>query len=445
MSDIFSTLKWSGRVILSTDDDFGSLTHTWNHDARGTPLALVQPQTVQDVSDFFRWYSETKPHFPQGLAVAGGRHSLFCMPTDAVVVDLSLINYAHVDPDKKIVRVGGGAKLRHLDTANAVYGLATPAGHNPDTGIGGLTLSGGIGHLSRLFGLTVDNLIEVTMVDCHGSIIVASDETHPDLMFALRGGGGNFGVVVEFVFRAHPIPQTILAGILVHPLPLASRYLSRAREICNSLPNETTAIFCLTPNVLLSILGHFPIGDLTLSDSNRVLAPFRDEFIPIQDGVQEMKYTDLQQIIEKSQTDGHYYERGCIISEMTDEVISILTTAMEKIVGEVIIGLILLGGEGAKISSNSSFAHRNGKYWILILCKYNGTQEEKARIKEWAQNVSTQIDNLSNASGVYAACIGDTPDQLVRVYGDHLPRLIELKKKYDPENVFRHTRNIPIH
>lgn len=435
--------------------------NVWNKSARGFPSAIITPSCTEDISAVLKY--AVLHDVP--LCIAGGRHSQLCMVNDSIVLDMSKFNSITVDPEGKTVEVGSGVKLFQMDEECAKYNLGVVAGHNPDTGVAGLTLGGGLGYLTRKYGLSVDNLLQVEIVLASGEVVNANAQEHPDLFWALRGGGGNFGIVTKFTFRAHSLPPQVLAGAAVYLevpiitgslLPTPRDVFSKAVAYFKSSPEEVDGMVgLLAGGNLLVVFSH--IGEL--ESGHKELEKFNQIGTTPLNTVAPMSYhSGLQTLAlgpnKTEQAPGFYFEKALLLSEVSDEFLD----AVWKWRGiplphpGIKLNLFLqLFGPGAMNrvdKKDTAFYHRDANWWLLIFMEYFPTSATDDSAEIAAKQLASDIhkDLLRFGISSYSAVVSDAPDlvqaKLEHVFGENLPRLMEIKKKYDPTNVFKINRNL---
>ena len=324
----------SGPVVGPDDPDYDDVRRVWNGDIDRRPAVIARCTTPADVAAAVTFGTE------HGLeiAVRGGSHGISgtAVVDDGLMIDLSQLNQVTVDPEAKRARVGGGALLGDLDAATQAHGLAVPAGLISHTGVAGLTLGGGMGWLTRQAGLSIDNLVSAQVVTADGQILRAAEDENADLFWAIRGGGGNFGVVTEFEFRLHEVGPMVQLGLVFWGLDQGRELLRPARDVIETLPRELNIIVAgmnappapfvpeehhLQPGYALVVVG---FG--SAEEHDRVLARLRDALPPMWEFVTPMPYVALQQMLDESNAWGlHYYDKGAYIEDLSDEAIEVIT------------------------------------------------------------------------------------------------------------------------
>jgi hypothetical protein len=362
-----------------------------------------------------------------------------------------------VDPDTNVVEVGAGVKLGQMDAECSKYGIAVPAGTHPDTGIAGLTLSGGFGHLSRQHGLTIDSLLAVDIVLPNGDIVVANNSENSDLLWALKGGGGNFGVVLKFIFQAHPIPPTVLAGSAVYlDLPIISgnilpaplHVLKQAVKYFSTSPKEVSGLFVITGGPFITMFGHSG----NLEEGERELEKFKQiGYTPINNVVPTTYHFGLQQVAvsPNSQQRDYSCEKSVLIGEITEEFLETLWKLRSTPTPHPSVKIVMVlfqvgpGALNAKEKSETAFWNRDVNWWCMIVCSFTptvGVESEKIAQK-LVRDIQQQLVKFAISSYV-AVSDADDQSRLSIIYGDNLVKLQAIKTKYDPENLFHINRNI---
>ena len=435
--------KLAGEVILPRDSAYEEARHVWNAMIDRRPRAIVRCSGIDDVVASVNFARDND----WLVAVRGGGHNAagLAVCDDGLVIDLSKMRSVQVDPDKKTARAQGGATWSDFDAATARHGLATTGGAISTTGIGGLTLGGGIGYLMRRYGLACDNLISVEMVTASGDVIEASAEKNTDLFWGVRGGGGNFGVVTNLEYRLHPV-ETILGGLLLYPIEKARETLAYYRELMATAPDELTVfgLMMTTPDgarVVAFLVGYCG----PLEEGAKVLRPAREFGPPVADQVSPMPYPKLQSILDDGFAAGlQVYWRGNFLAGIPDEAIDELVKQFSQVTSPLsALMLEPMGGAVARVGSDeTAFNHRDAAYNLAIIARWEDANEPDAHIA-WVRSVNEAMDRFTTG-GVYVNYLGDEGQDRVRAaYGKtKYDRLVALKDKYDPDNFFRRNQNI---
>ena len=430
-----------GTVIRRGDAGYDQARRVWNGMIDRSPAAIFRCTSTADVVAAVNFARE------EGLmlAVRGGGHNAagLALVDDGLVIDLSGMRGVRVDADKRIAYAQGGALWRDLDAATHAHGLATTGGLISSTGVGGLTLGGGLGWLMRQHGLACDNVLAVEIVTADGQVRRASATENADLFWAVRGGGGNFGVVTNFEFRLHPM-RTLYAGMLVFPGPQAAQVLRRYREVAESAPDELTVFAAL----MTSPDGHpitaiFPAYNGPLSKAEAAVKPFRD-LGPVADQVAEMPYPALQSMLDEGFPSGlHVYWRSDFLKGLPDEALDALVDRFRAITSPLSALLIeQFGGAVARVSADeTAFAQRDALFNLAIISRW-AEPASAATHTDWARQTSAAMQPFTSG-GVYVNYLGEEgADRIKAAYGPKYEKLVAVKKKYDPNNLFRVNQNI---
>jgi FAD/FMN-containing dehydrogenase len=348
-----------------------------------------------------------------------------------------------VDAEKRIAYVQGGARWRELDAATHPHGLATTGGVVSTTGVGGLTLGGGLGWLMRKHGLACDNVLAVEIVTADGQVRRASATENRDLFWAIRGGGGTFGVVTSFEFRLHPM-STIYGGMLVFPGPRAPEILRRYRDLASEAPDEL-ALFTV---LMTSPDGH-PINAVLaayngpVSKGEAAIKPLRD-LGPVADQVAEMPYPALNSMLDEGFPSGlHVYWRSDFLKGLPDDAIDALVERFSTITSPLSALLLeQFGGAVSRVSPDeTAFAQRDALFNLAVITRWADPSTAATHI-EWARQ-STDAMRPFASGGTYVNYLGvEGPDRVRAAYGTKYDKLVQVKRKYDPKNLFRVNQNI---
>jgi len=433
-----------GPLVEPADADYDAARACWNGAVDRRPAAVAYATDADDVAAAVRASRAAGTRF----TIRAGAHSVSgrSVRDDALCIDVRALNAVEVDPAARIVRVGGGALLGELDAAAQDHGLAVPAGQISHTGVGGLTLGGGLGWLMRRHGLTIDSLLAAEVVLADGSTVRASEHERPDLFWALRGGGGDFGVVTSFEFRAHEVGPLILAGLLVYPWERAGEAMRASRALMAGAPDELT-IF----DVLLTAPPQPPFppelhgrraaviavaysGDP--AEGGRVLAPLRESCPPLLDLVAPMPYVALQSMLDDTAPHGwSFYDRLHYLPEVSDGFIDALVTGFETSpTPQSHVMTAWMGGALDRVPAGATaFGHR-GAHALTWIIGCSG-DEPVAPVADWVRRVWKATEGYA-AGGVYVNALD--ADRPVRdAYADDVwERLVAVKRRYDPERVF---------
>jgi FAD/FMN-containing dehydrogenase len=431
-----------GRVLRPDDPGYDVARRVFNAMIDRRPALIVACAGADDVATGIRFARE------RGLpiSVKGGGHSVAgtAVCDDGLLLDLSTMKRAAVDPDRRTATVAAGLTLGELDEATSAHGLATPTGVVSVTGLSGLALGGGLGWLNGLHGLTCDNVISIELVTADGELVVASAEQHPDLFWALRGGGGNFGVATTFTFDLHPVGD-VLGGGLTYPASRAAAVLRAYHEAASAAPDELTmnaSIWKTEGGEVAVSIGVCHVGSPV--DADRLLEPLR-RLGPVDDAVAPMPYRTLQQANDQGYPPGrqHYWKSGSL-TEIHDDAIALLVDRVAGMPSEASgVGLQQLHGAAARVDPTATaYPHRAPRYDCLILSQWADPGDTDRNLA-WTRDLHDDLQPFF-AGGVYVNNLGNEGDERVRqAYGPNYERLVAVKTAYDPTNVFRHNQNIP--
>jgi FAD/FMN-containing dehydrogenase len=442
-----------GPVLEPSDEGYEAARAIWNGDIQRRPAVIARCTGAADVMAAVRFARERE--LP--VAVRGGGHAVagHALCEGGLVVDLSPMTGVRVDPLAATVRAQGGCHWRHVDHETQAFGLAVPAGIVTHTGIGGLTLGGGIGHLGRRFGLTIDSLASCDVVTADGELLVASDDERPDLFWGLRGGGGNFGVVTSFQYRAHPVGPTVLAGLLAWPMEEAAGVLRSFRDFVAGAPDEVGIMANLrvapaVPAVPEELHGK-PIVALVvcysgpIDEGQRVLRPLREFGALAADTVAPKPYLAHQAMFDAAYPHGRgYYWKSWKLPPLTDAAIDVVVEHASAITSPYsAVPIFTLGGAIARVADDAAaFTGRSAAHDINIVASWLPDDPEPERHKAWARRFWEAMRPFG--CGVYVNFLSDEEAAHVKVAYGHqkYARLVALKSKYDPDNFFRFNQNI---
>jgi FAD/FMN-containing dehydrogenase len=436
---------FAGEVLAPADDGFDAHRAVWNAMVDRRPALIARCSSADDVAAAIRHAREHQLE----IGVKSGGHSVLglSVPDGGLMIDLTPMGSVKVDADARRALVGGGALLRYLDRAAQEHGLATTAGNVSHTGVGGLTLGGGMGWLARQFGLTCDNVSAYTVVTADGEIVRATASEHPDLFWGLRGGGGNFGVVTEFEFRLHPVAGEAMIVELSFDAADAAEPMRRWRDLLPEAPRQAT----LTADAITVegrptvAIGYVWVGDP--AEGMAYLPTLRSIGVPRDESVRPVSYIELQTIGDANHHHGRRrYAAGHYLTELSDAAIEAFLSRGEDggdPGGAAAGGFQAYGGAIGEVSNeDSAFSHRDALVEFFGGQTWTDPAEDEARMAS-ARAFGAAL--APYASGVYVNASSEEGESAVRrAYGDaKLARLSELKLRYDPENVFHLNQNIP--
>jgi FAD/FMN-containing dehydrogenase len=441
-----------GKLVTPDEPDYDQARAVYNamHDRR--PAAVVYCADAADVIAAIRFAREHRVD----LAVRGGSHSVpgFGTCEGGVVVDMSAICNVHVDPAKRTARVGGGATWGAVDHAAHAFGLATTGGIISTTGVAGLTLGGGIGHLTRGHGLSIDNLLSADVVTAEGKLVTASDFQNEDLFWALRGGGGNFGVVTSMEFQLHPV-GTIIGGPLFYEVDDAAAVMRFYREYVDTAPEELGMFFAWQIAPPLPFIPEDRVGDLFCAmvvcwtgapqDADAVLKPFYDVAPVTAQHVGPMPYPALNSAFDGLVPYGlQHYWKADFVDELTDEAIAAhIDHGKRTPVVNSTMHLYPINGAVHRVGpEETAFGHRDKKFACVIAGMWPDPADNVANTA-WVKEYYAAIHPFSGSEGGYINFMAeDDAGRAEANYGRNYARLARVKAAYDPDNVFHLNQNI---
>jgi FAD/FMN-containing dehydrogenase len=430
-------------VIRPGDPLYDNARAVFNAMIDRRPLAIVRCRDARDVAAGIRY---TREHY-LALSVRGGGHSVAgnAVCDGGIMLDLSGMKNVSVDPHRRIAHAGPGLLLGDLDGATQPHGLATPLGVMSGTGIAGLTLGGGLGWLNGRYGLTCDNLIGAEVVTADGEVLRVGEDEHPDLLWGLRGGGGNLAVATSFTYRLHPA-ASVLAGALAYPWTAARDVLRHHHDVMAAAPDELTSLVSLgidptgTPTVTVVVCWS---GEP--AEGQQALRPLRSFGPPLDDSIQMLPYLDWQRVPDAGFPPGrqHYWKSG-YLRRLTDAALDALLAIPPTIpTPQTAVGLQGLRGAAARVPVDATaFPHRATQYDLLILTQWSDPARSDDHVG-WTRSAFDALQpHLEDA--VYVNNLGtEGPERVRAAYGSNHARLATLKRAYDPTNVFHLNQNVP--
>jgi FAD/FMN-containing dehydrogenase len=436
----------SGPLLLPADEGYADARAVWNRMIDRRPALIARCATVDDVVTAVRFGRE----HDLLISVKGGGHNVtgHAVCDGGLMIDLSAMKETRIDPGQRRAVVGPGATWKDVDSASQRHGLATTGGIVSSTGVAGLTLGGGHGWLMRKHGLACDNLAAVELVTADGVKLRASADEHRDLFWGLRGGGGNFGIVTSFEFQLHPV-DTVLAGLILHPLRRGRDVLERYRDVTMTAPDElvvgalVTTWFDGTPVIALAVCysGRIQTGE-------RIVEPLRRLNRPLLDTVRPIPYAELQTAFDATNPPGAwYYKTGYLDGAQFGGALFVETfldhcdfpspSPFSRVYLEH------LGGAMGRVPADqTAFVHRAAPFDLIVIAGGFRPEDAEKNI-QWARDTSNAMRPFMSG-GAYVNYLGaDASQEAVRMaYGPAYARLVALKDRYDPHNVFRLNQNI---
>jgi FAD/FMN-containing dehydrogenase len=435
----------SGPVLAPGDPGYDQVRRIRNGLIDKHPAVIARCMHTADVVDAVNFGRA------EGLeiSVRGGGHNVAgkAVTDGGLMIDLSLMRGIHVDPVQAAVRAQAGVTVGDLDRATAAFGLATPSGVVSSTGIAGLTLGGGIGWLMGKHGMAVDNLLSAEVVLASGEVVTASEDSDSDLFWALRGGGGNFGVVSSFEYRTHPV-ASVLGGPVLHPLAAAPQLFAFYREFAAGLPDElsTQAVFIHAPDgsgTKLCGVAVCHAGD----DRDRAeadLRPLRRFGSPAADTIERIPYPVVNTGVDWLSPPGALnYWKSAFFSELSDQAVEVMATAFERAPSDL-CALVIEEFHGAVTRvapTATAYPHREPGHNLFLISQWTDPAQTDAGIA-WARQTFEALSPYMADRSYTNYLSADAYDRVRQAYGANYERLLELKRRYDPANVFRLNHNI---
>ena len=431
-----------GALVLPDDPAYEQARKVWNGMVDKRPAAVIYCTGSDDVVAAVNFARS------RNLLVsvrAGGHNVAGCSVCNGgIVIDVSRMKRIEVDPVRRVARAQAGLSLGEFDTATQSFGLATTMGVNADTGIAGLTLGGGFGKLGRKHGLSCDNLLAAEIVTADGRLLKASATENADLFWGIRGGGGNFGIVTTFEYRLYPVGPLLLAGSVRHSYEHARGAMQFYRAFSSKAPDELSVDASLVTEPsgerFFSISACY-IGPL--DDGERALKPLREYGAPVEEGIAPVSYLQIQSAGDSIFPRGRrYYWKAQFMREITDRAIDTLLANYATAPSESLVVLQQVGGAIARVPiAETPYANRDALYDCFPVSIWNNPADDEAHIR-WARDLWDAMRPFSTG-GVYANNLGEEgTDRVQEAYGRNYPRLVALKRKYDPTNFFRLNQNI---
>jgi FAD/FMN-containing dehydrogenase len=431
-----------GELVVPDDPDYHQARRVWNGMVDKRPAAIIYCADSDDVKTAVN-FARTRDLV---VAVRAGGHNVAGSSVcDAgVVIDVSRMKRIEVDPVRRIVRAQAGLSLGEFDAATQSHALATTMGVNADTGIAGLTLGGGFGKLGRKHGLSCDNLITAEIVTADGRLLTASATDNADLFWAIRGGGGNFGIVTTFEYRLFPVGPLLLAGSVLHSYNDAREAMRFYHAFASTAPDELSldAALVTAPSGerFFSISACY-IGQA--DEGERILKPLREYGTPVEDRIAPISYLQIQSAGDSMFPRGRrYYWKAQFMREITDEAIDQLLASYATAPTGSLVAFQQVGGAISRIPiANTPYANRDALYDCFPISIWDNPAEDESHIR-WARDLWDAMRPFSTG-GVYANNLGEEgADRVQAAYGENYPRLVAVKNKYDPNNFFCLNQNI---
>lgn len=448
LTQLESTLH--GRTVKPDDADYDEVRTIYNAMIDKHPRLIVQCADVADVIAAVQFGREHQLN----TAIRGGGHNGpgLALVDDGLVIDLTPMTGIHVDPEAKTVRVEPGCRWRDVDQATHAYGLATVSGVVANTGVSGLTLGGGHGYLTRKYGLTIDNLLSADVVLADGRMVHASDQQNSDLFWAIRGGGGNFGVVTAFEYRLHPV-DNVVGGLIFWPLEELESTMRWYRKWLPQAPVDASAFYMISEvpsaetfpqeihgqracGMVCCCMESEELAQQTFEAARSAAKPLFEHFGP-------MPYPALQSMFDELYRPGlQWYWKGDFIREISDE-----SLAVHRKFAEVPTSLSLMhlypidGAVHDRTSDETAWPHRDAT-WSMVIAGVDPEPSNKDKITSWAKDYWAAVHPYSTGAAYVNFMMEEGQDRVRATYGDNYDRLRKIKAKYDPTNFFHVNQNI---
>jgi hypothetical protein len=449
IQDFRATLR--GGIIEPQDEGYEDARKVYNAMISKRPRMIVRCADVADVIQSVNFARENELL----LSIRSGGHNAggLGICDDGLVIDLSLIKYTRVDPQAKTIMVGAGCTWGDIDHATHAFGMAVPGGIISTTGAGGLTLGGGLGYLSRKCGLSIDNLLSADIVLADGSFVTANANQNQDLFWALRGGGGNFGVVTSFTFNLHPISM-IYGGPMLYELSESEDVMKWYRELIKDAPDDLNGFFAfLTVPPVAPFPEHLHLKKVcgvvwsytgSLEDGEEIFKPIRAFKTPALDFVGPIPLPALQTLFDGLLPTGlQWYWRADFVNELSDEAIAKHISFAEAMPTPLsTMHLYPINGAASRISNKDTAWNYRDATWAMVIVGIDPDPSNKEIITKWTKDYWQALHPYS-AGGAYVNFMMDEgEDRIKATYGDNYERLVTIKNKYDPNNLFRVNQNI---
>jgi FAD/FMN-containing dehydrogenase len=443
--------KLLGSLLIKGDPDYDNVRALWNGMIDRKPALIARCSGTSDVIASVNFARENNLL----VSVRGAGHNIAGTASSdgGMMIDLSQMKGIRVDPEAKVAFANPGATLHNLDHETQAFGLAVPTGINSTTGISGLTLGGGFGWLSRSLGLTADNLIAADVVTADGKLVHASSNGTSDLLWGLRGGGGNFGIVTSFRYRLHQVGPQLLCGLIVHPFNDAKKVFKYYLDFIDKTPEQLTCWVVLRKAPPLPflpadvhgkeifIMAFVYNGDI--KEGEKILEPLRKFGNPIAENLGPVPYEAFQQAFDPLLTPGaRNYWKSHNFYKISDEVLDIIIKYASQLptpMSEIFVGN--LGGAVNRVKKDATaYPHRDIKFFMNVHTRWEDKNLDDKCI-EWARKFSDETGKFATG-GVYVNFISEGENRVNSAFGSNYEKLARLKKKYDPDNFFKINQNI---
>jgi len=435
--------SFKGKILFEGDVEYDSARQIWNGMIDRKPALIAQCLDKEDIIQAVKFARKNELL----VSVRGGGHNVSgnAVCNGGIMIDLSLMKKVEVDTEKKVAHVEMGATWGDFDKATQQFGLSTTGGLITTTGVAGLTLGGGVGWLVRKCGLSCDNLIEAEIITADGNIVKASLQENPDLLWGIRGGGGNFGIVSLITLRLHEV-STVIGGMIIHTRDKSKEAIQFYREFMKTAPEELTLYTALLTSPegipIVAFIGCY-CGDIEKGEA--VMKPLHEFGTPVADLIQPIPYLQMQSMLDAGFPKGNrYYWKSGFLKELSDDVIDVIVSHMESnpSPGSATI-LEMYGGVAShEPEGGSAYPHRQSEFDLVIISNWPDKQEDDKNIN-WTRNIWEALQPYLSHKAYVNALGVEGADRVKEAYGDNYQKLAELKRKYDPDNFFRMNQNIP--
>jgi FAD/FMN-containing dehydrogenase len=441
-----------GHVVLPNDPSYDEVREIWNAMIDRRPAVIVQCAEADDVRYAIAFARENGLE----ISIRGAGHNIAgnAVCDNGMMIDLSTMRNVRIDAHKRRAYVEPGATLADFDSSAQVHGLATPVGINSTTGIAGLTLGGGFGWLTRKYGMTIDNLVSAEAIAADGNKIRTSENENADLFWAIRGGGGNFGIVTEFEFALHPVGPEILAGLIVFPFSQAKQVLTQYRQFVESAPEELNVWVVLRkapplPFLPVNVHGQevvvlavFYVGDIV--EGEKLIEPLRSFGDAYGEHIGVQPYVEWQQAFDPLLTRGaRNYWKSHNFTELYDGILDAIVEFASKLPSpqcEIFIGFI--AGASNRVSADAmAYYHRDAKFVLNVHGRWDDVADDEI-CTAWAREFFQASAPYASAGAYVNFMTAEESDRVAAAYGSNYDRLVQIKKRYDPENIFHLNQNI---
>jgi FAD/FMN-containing dehydrogenase len=452
---IFEELKNKirGKVLIPTDVGYDAARSIWNAMIDRRPAVIAQCLGTADVVESVNFARQQK----LTISIKGGGHNIsgLALCDGGLMIDMSLMRGVWVDPERQIAHAQAGCLLGDVDRESQVHGLAAVLGFVSETGIAGLTLGGGFGYLTRRFGWTSDNVRSMQVVTADGRLLCASEKENSDLFWALRGGGGNFGVVTDFEYQLYPVGPEVMAGAIAWPVEQAEEVLKFFREVAEYAPPELVCVAGIriappAPWLAKEIHGKMIIALFichtgNVDEGQKLLAPIKSLGSPVGDVVQPRPYVSQQSLLDATQPKGRrYYWKSEYLPNLDPLMLNMLIEHGEKIMSphSAILLFPIDGALNKRPNDHSPVGNRDANWVLNVGASWENAADDKTNV-DWARNAWEEMRQFSTG-GTYINFLTEeeSDERIHAAYGKNYDKLVEAKTKWDPENIFRMNKNI---